>query len=74
MFFYPYRLKLQKITTEVIKNEVLNTKKFIHRPSPRMDFFKLNILNSKFTSFSKEKLYGSHNINSAGKKIFLITH
>jgi hypothetical protein len=50
-------LKLQKATAEVIKSEVhnINAKKYMYRPSPRMDVFKMNNNVKKFTSFSKEK-------------------
>jgi hypothetical protein len=50
-------LKLQKATAEVIKSEVhnINAKKYMYRPSPRMDVFKMNNNMKKFTSFSKEK-------------------
>jgi hypothetical protein len=53
------------VTTEMIKNEVLNTKKYIHKPSPRMDFFRVNSFNNinsnnngvsnKFASLSKDR-------------------
>jgi hypothetical protein len=57
----------------MIKNEVLNTKKFIHKPSPRMEFFKLNSLNNKYTSFSKEKKIEVESVHAVSKgKIFLI--
>jgi hypothetical protein len=37
----------------MVRNEVLNSKKYIHKPSPRMDLFKLNN-GTKFISFSKD--------------------
>lgn len=54
------------MTNEIIKNEVLSTKKYIHKPSPRMDMFKANSLSGKFVSFSKEreKKIGSMNNNN----------
>jgi hypothetical protein len=38
-----------------IVNESNNRQKNIHKPSPRMDLFKLNSITNKFISISKEK-------------------
>lgn len=56
----------------MIKNEVLNTKKFLHKPSPRMEFFKLNSLNNKYTSFSKDKKNDVESVHAvSNSKIFI---
>lgn len=68
-----FRLKLQKVTAEVIKNEVhnINAKKYLYRPSPRMDVFKLNNKINKFTSFSKEKDKKNENKTASSNNDYL---